>query len=269
MRGAFVTVDGTSAPAPGITLRNHGLYIRGDRGAHDVIVRGIRVRDAFEDGIQVAAAAYNVLLDHVSVQDSGDGNIDITQTGTRDVTVAWSILAQPAGEEKNMLLAFQQTRVTLHHDVFVAAQQRNPQVTYDDSAARRRTPTRRSTCGTTSSGTGGAATARASGTAGTANVVANFCGAQAATRRTRSSSARGSPRLRLLRRHDEHRAGVRLGQLRRGRCQREHARHGGHGVSRGARGHAGRLLGGARHARRGRSPAPRRRRTSNTWRRSR
>ena len=94
------------------------------------------MRDALQDGIQVAAAAYNVLIDHVSVQNSGDGNIDITQTGTRDVTVAWSILAQPAGEEKNMLLAFQQTRVTLHHDIFIAAQQRNPQVTYDDSAAR-------------------------------------------------------------------------------------------------------------------------------------
>lgn len=132
VRGAFVTVDGGSA----ITLRNHGLYIRGNRGAHDVIVKNIRVRDALEDGIQVAAAAYNVLIDHVSVQNSLDGNIDITEIGTRDVTVAWSILAQPAVEEKNMLLAFQQTRVTLHHNIFIAARQRNPQVSFDDSPAK-------------------------------------------------------------------------------------------------------------------------------------
>ncbi len=135
VHGSFVTVDGSS-PSPGITLRNFGLYVRGDRGAHDVIVRGIRVRDAAQDGIQVAAAAYNVLVVNCSVHNSGDGNIDVTQTGTRDVTVARTILAEPAGEEKNMLLAFHQTRVTLHHDVFVAAMQRNPQVTYDDSAAR-------------------------------------------------------------------------------------------------------------------------------------
>jgi hypothetical protein len=136
VNGPFVTVDGTTAPPPGITLRNDGLYIRGDHGAHDVITRGIRVRDAVQDGIQVAGAAYNVLIDHCSSHNSGDGNIDITQVGTHDVTVAWSILAEPAVEEKNMLLAFHQTRVTLHHNVFVAAMQRNPQVTYDDSAAR-------------------------------------------------------------------------------------------------------------------------------------
>src|SRR6476659_10998443 len=35
VRGAFVTVDGSTAPAPGITLRTHGLSISGDRGAHD------------------------------------------------------------------------------------------------------------------------------------------------------------------------------------------------------------------------------------------
>jgi pectate lyase len=136
VNGPFVTVDATTAPPSGITLRNDGLYIRGDHGAHDVIARGIRVRDAVQDGIQVAGAAYNVLIDHCSSQNSGDGNIDITQVGTHDVTVAWSILAQPAGEEKNMLLAFQQTRVTLHHDIFIAARQRNPQVSFDDSPAR-------------------------------------------------------------------------------------------------------------------------------------
>jgi hypothetical protein len=51
VQGAFVTIDGLSAPPPGITLRGHGLVIRGNRGAHDVIVRGIRVRDSAIDGI--------------------------------------------------------------------------------------------------------------------------------------------------------------------------------------------------------------------------
>ena len=81
-------------------------------------------------------AAARVLIEHVSVHNSGDGNIDITRNGTRDITVAWSVLASPADTEKNMLIAFGPTRVFLHHNLFIASRQRNPQVTYDDSIAR-------------------------------------------------------------------------------------------------------------------------------------
>ncbi len=134
IKSSFITVDGLSAPSPGITLSGAGLIIRGP--AHDMIVRGLRIRDAWRDGIWVTDAASNVLIEHVSVHNSKDGNIDITRVGTRDVTVAWSILAEPAGEEKNMLIAFGPTRISLHHNLFIASQQRNPQVTFDDSDAR-------------------------------------------------------------------------------------------------------------------------------------
>ena len=136
IRDSFTTVDGLSAPAPGVTLRNAGLIVRGP--GHDIVIRGLRIRNARQDGIWVTDAASNVLIEHVSVHNSFDGNIDITRDGTRDVTVAWSVLAEPAGEEKNMLIAFLPTRVSLHHNLFIAAEQRNPQVTYDDSAARSR-----------------------------------------------------------------------------------------------------------------------------------
>ena len=65
--GAFITIDGSTAPSPGITLRNRGLIIRGNKGAHDVIVRGLRVRGSPIDGIQIAYGAYHVVIDHVSV----------------------------------------------------------------------------------------------------------------------------------------------------------------------------------------------------------
>lgn len=136
IRDSFTTVDGLSAPGPGVTLRNAGLIVRGP--GHDIIIRGLRVRNARQDGIWVTDAASHVLIEHVSVHNSADGNIDITRAGTHDVTVAWSVLAEPAGEEKNMLIAFLPTRIFVHHNLFIAAQQRNPQVTYDDSAARRR-----------------------------------------------------------------------------------------------------------------------------------
>jgi pectate lyase len=130
--GANVTIDGLSAPPPGITLRHKGLVIRGTLGAHDVVVRGLRIRDAGadtdEDGIQIAHGAHHVVVQQVSVDGSGDGNVDITE-GAHDVTVAWSILS---GNHQNMLVKYHASRVTLHHNVFVGSDSRNPQVRVDD-----------------------------------------------------------------------------------------------------------------------------------------
>jgi hypothetical protein len=137
IRGAFITVDGLTAPAPGITLKDYGLSIGGNQGAHDIIVRGIRVRGAGvrpdkeqSDGINIIKGAYNVVIDHVSIHGSEDGNLDIG-TDSRDVTVSWSILAEPRGNQKNMLIKYNPSRISLHHNIFTHAQQRNPQVAID------------------------------------------------------------------------------------------------------------------------------------------
>ena len=94
IRSAFVTVDGLTAPSPGITLKNKGLIVRGT-GGHDIIISGLRIRDASQDGIWITDAAYNVVIDHVSVQNSGDGNIDILgveqeQAPDRRITIFYS-----------------------------------------------------------------------------------------------------------------------------------------------------------------------------------
>jgi hypothetical protein len=132
VRGAFITIDGLTAPAPGITLRNRGLLIRGSRGAHDVIVRGIRVRNSPIDGIQIAYGAYNVVIDRVSVQGSGDGNLDITENA-HDITVAWSIFAEPLSG-KTMLIKYAPSRVSLHHNLFVRGLTRNPNASIDNAS---------------------------------------------------------------------------------------------------------------------------------------
>lgn len=131
VRGAFLTVDGFTAPSPGITLRNYGIRIRGTLGAHDVVVKAIRTRNAALDGFDVSREAYNVVLDHVSAHGSGDGNLDIT-SDVHDVTVCWSIFAEPAGPQKNSLIKYNPYRITLHHNLFTRAVQRNPQVRVDD-----------------------------------------------------------------------------------------------------------------------------------------
>ena len=134
---AFVTIDGLSAPEPGITLRNRGLLIRGSRGAHDVIVRGLRIRDAVGDGITIAGGTYNVLIEHVSVAGSSDGNVDITED-SHDVTIAWSVIAGPG---KNMLIKYGASRVTLHHNAFVHGSGRNPQARMNDTTKATATDT--------------------------------------------------------------------------------------------------------------------------------
>jgi hypothetical protein len=128
VRGAFVTIDGSSAPSPGITLKNAGLNISGIKGAHDLIVRGIRVRGSAEDGIQIVDGAYNIVIDHVSIDGSADGNLDLG-TGSHDVTISWSIFS---GNDTNMLIKFNPSRVSLHNNLFVNAIQRNPQVRIDN-----------------------------------------------------------------------------------------------------------------------------------------
>jgi hypothetical protein len=130
VRGAFITIDGFTAPPPGITLRGRGLIIRGNKGAHDVIVTGIRVRDSPIDNIQVAYGAYNIVISYVSTHGAGDGNIDVT-ADSYDVTVAWSILAEPASG-KSMLVKYNARRLTLHHNLFVGGNSRNPSAGVDD-----------------------------------------------------------------------------------------------------------------------------------------
>ncbi|HEV8718315.1 MAG TPA: CARDB domain-containing protein [Candidatus Binatia bacterium] len=139
-KGPFLTIDGLSAPAPGITLSGAGLYLMGyssewgfDNHSHDIIVRGLRIRDAAEDAFRIAYNAYNIVLDHVSAQGAGDGNIDVTE-GSHDVTVSWSIFADPV-DQLNSLLAYRAQHISMHHNLFVASSDRNPFMGYDYEGA--------------------------------------------------------------------------------------------------------------------------------------
>lgn len=108
LKNPHVTLDGASAPSPGITVIRGSLNIN----THDVIVRHIRFRPGDyaregkrnwePDGITVAhGSAHNILLDHVSVSWSVDENISVS--GVRDmgysdaasnVTISNSIIAE-------------------------------------------------------------------------------------------------------------------------------------------------------------------------------
>ncbi len=133
IRGAFVTVNGLSAPSPGITIQQAGLRIAGS--PHDVIVSGIRIRSpginsSEGDGITIKDGVYNVVIDHVSVNGASDGNIDITKSA-HDVTVQWSVLSNCGA---NMLINYGAQHISLHHNIWVDSQWRNPGIQFDDAA---------------------------------------------------------------------------------------------------------------------------------------
>lgn len=157
--GANVTINGHTAPAPGITLHNRGLVIRNDfHGCHDWIVRGLRVRDSTIDGIQVTLGAYNVVISHCSTFGSLDGNIDITGlsgsplVNTHHVTVCWSFLAK-GQQVKSSLIAWNTTELTFHHNLFHGGISRNPQVKMDDAGGQ--CPAGQSNCDVVNTGVWG------------------------------------------------------------------------------------------------------------------
>lgn len=126
VRGSFVTLSGPTT-GPGITLRGAGLRLAGN-DVHDVIVRDLRIRGARGDGIAIRDGAHNVLIDRVSIDRSGDGNLDITR-GAHDVTVQWSIFSH---SPRSMLIKYEAARISVHHNIFVNSQWRNPNVAYTD-----------------------------------------------------------------------------------------------------------------------------------------
>src|SRR5574337_435835 len=89
----FVTIDGTTAPTP-VLLVHHGLVVSGADGAHDVVIKGLRIRNAEGPAaIRIADGAYNVVIDHEAINGAVGGSLDIS--AARDVSVCWSLLASP------------------------------------------------------------------------------------------------------------------------------------------------------------------------------
>jgi hypothetical protein len=129
VRGPFVTIDGFSAPAPGITLRGGGLNIwETSPDTHDIIVRGLRIRDVGEltggksstDCVGLNGSGVSrIVLDHLSIHNCSDGGIDIS-AGPKDITIQWSIVStrkallwgstSSSGERDT-------TRISMHHTV--------------------------------------------------------------------------------------------------------------------------------------------------------
>ena len=130
--GHHITIDGGSAPSPGVTITAAHSGVLGAlfdiRGAHDMIVRNIRITDAPDasagDNLRIWDGAYNIVIDHCSFRRAGDGNLDIC-VNAHDITIQWSVLAETV---KNSLIRTGLTNISLHHNLFIEGDERNPQL---------------------------------------------------------------------------------------------------------------------------------------------
>jgi pectate lyase len=127
-----LTIDGSTAPGPGITIvpANSGVTssLIDLRGCNDIILRHVRICDAPDssigDNLRIWDGANNILVDHCSLRRAGDGSLDISNDA-HDVTVQWSIVAETV---KNSLVRTNVDNLSLHHNLFVLGDERNPQI---------------------------------------------------------------------------------------------------------------------------------------------
>lgn len=98
IRNPNITIAGQTAPGGGICLKNFPLHIE---GAHDVIVRFIRIRPGINsglngneiDGIEVRDSK-NVIIDHCTISWTVDECLN-TWHGTENITVQWCMISEP------------------------------------------------------------------------------------------------------------------------------------------------------------------------------
>ncbi|MBE7494038.1 MAG: hypothetical protein HS117_03795 [Verrucomicrobiaceae bacterium] len=133
IREGSVTLDATTAPGGGITLKCHGLDVV---NAEDVIVRGLRIHvsegGTSGDGILLwgkeGGVTRRVLVEHCSIHGATDEGVN-TWGCVEDATFQWCLIADAAPpHSKGWLSGAECDRITLHHCLFAGCEDRNPKL---------------------------------------------------------------------------------------------------------------------------------------------
>jgi len=137
----FITIDGQTAPGPGIMLRNYGIEVR----THDVVLRYLRVRvgddavhlddprvreayygGAGEHALYFIEGAKNCIADHLSLSWSTTKILTVNKMSDL-ITVQWCILSEGLNfADHGLCTIIGQARQTWHHNLLAHNQGRNP-----------------------------------------------------------------------------------------------------------------------------------------------
>jgi len=150
--GKDITIDGFTAPPPGITIRRGSLQFRVTYGGinvdiQNIIVRGLRIRrdgvdlgDLEPDGINFHGYVdpnrnpqvdrpHNIVIDHNSI--SGALDEMVSSGWVNDLTFSYNIISQGIKSQQSWLTATETTRISAHHNLMTHSCCRNPQSTYN------------------------------------------------------------------------------------------------------------------------------------------
>jgi pectate lyase len=145
----YLTIDGGTAPDPGITLTktiDTNQFVVG--GTHDVILRHLRFKGLYLGGEAGANNrdfitidgdsgpdhhAQNIVVDHVTVLNATDAAMDIWGE-VSDVTISWCLIANsfhPSTVSHYPAPFQKRRRISMHHNVWARNDERNPQLRAD------------------------------------------------------------------------------------------------------------------------------------------
>ncbi len=144
MQHSFITIDGASAPAPGITISapNIRLAIEASSSigdAHDIIIHHLRVvgaggdleaADIFElDG--QAASVYNIVLDHITAVAASDGAFDVWGD-VHDVTISNNLIRDMVKAAHFSRSVQDRENFTIHRNVYARNNERQLRMRYNN-----------------------------------------------------------------------------------------------------------------------------------------
>jgi pectate lyase len=139
IRHPYLTVDGSSSPSPGITMRRHGLQVQ----THDVILRQFRIRIGDHDvhtndpnvlygsgdgeyALYFSEGSSNSIADHLSLSWSTNKILSTTKFADR-ITIQWCMLTEALNLDQHGYASIAGgDRVTWHHNLFAHNFGRNP-----------------------------------------------------------------------------------------------------------------------------------------------
>lgn len=147
VQGSNITLDGATAPAPGITIIGRSIIVSG--AYNNLIFKDFRHRggslEQVNDGDNITlinGPINNVVIDHVSLSGNHDESLGIWRD-VHNVTVSNSIFGPGEVNNHNFALLVGQlsTHISIHHNLFSGLEYRQPAVGYDDTLAQTTTAT--------------------------------------------------------------------------------------------------------------------------------
>lgn len=123
------TIDGTTAPSPGITVTGYNTSMS---GRHDIVIRNMRFREdtagpSGKCSLQGADACYNIMIDHCSIEWGRWDCLSFTNN-SHDITIQYCIIGQGIAPQYFGCLIDACDNVSILHNLWIGNNNRNPKL---------------------------------------------------------------------------------------------------------------------------------------------